>query len=141
MCDFLLRHLHTSSNNNAEVAPLTQRAVNFVFSHCKQLDFGSVLGPNGQISLSDDTILQVLRARVRAEAITDFSLQPTFSAFSVLKQFLESYWIPVFDSSGFPTGVGHGVLCNIPYPIHTYYGGATLEQGQHLLAIWNAFND
>lgn len=47
----------------AEVAPLTQRAVKFVFSHRKQLDFGSVLGPNGQISLSDDTILQVLCAR------------------------------------------------------------------------------
>lgn len=58
-----------------KITPLTGRAVLFVFSHRRQLDFGSVLGSNGQIMLPDDVILHVLHAHVRAEAITDFPLQ------------------------------------------------------------------
>ena len=30
----------------------------------------------------------------------------------------------MYDDSGFPTGVGHGVLCNIRDPVDTYCGGA-----------------
>ena len=40
----------------AQVTPLTKEAVYFVFAHRKQLDFGSVLGPNDQIMLHDSTI-------------------------------------------------------------------------------------
>ena len=87
----------------AQVTPLTKEAVYFVFAHRKQLDFGSVLGPNGQIMLQDSTILDVLHAHVRAEAITDLSFQPTFSAFEPLRQFLQSYWIPLYDDGGFPS--------------------------------------
>lgn len=125
----------------SELTPVTKCAVEYVFAHRKQLDFGSVLGPNGQIGLPDPTIMRILYAHVRAEVITDFSVQPTFSSFTALEQFMRSRWIPLYDSSGFPTGVGHGVLCNIRYPIHTYCGGATLQQGQKLLAIWTQFND
>ena len=49
--------------------------------HWKQLDFGSMLGPNGEIMLEDDTILRILHVHVRAEAITNLSFQSTFSAF------------------------------------------------------------
>ena len=48
--------------------------VQYVFAHRKQLDFGSVLGSNGQIMLSDSALIQVLYAHVRVETITDFSL-------------------------------------------------------------------
>ena len=125
----------------AQMSPVTREAVQYVFGHRIQLDFGSVLGPNGQIMLPDDTIMEVLHAHVRAEAITDFSVQSTFTAFTPLEQYMQSHWIPMHDSSGFPTGVGHGVLCNIRYPTHTYCGGATPQQGQQLLAIWNQFHD
>ena len=54
---------------------------------------------------------------------------------------MSSRWIPLYDSSGFPTGVGHGVLCNVRYPVNTNCGGATQEQGQKLLAIWAEFHD
>ena len=125
----------------AQLTPLTKSAVDYVFAHRKQLDFGSVLGPNGQIGLPDPTIMRILYAHVRAELITDFSVQPTFSAFAALQEYMRSRWIPLYDDSGFPTGVGHGVLCNIRYPVNTYCGGATLQQGQKLLAIWVEFND
>ena len=125
----------------AQITPVTREAVQYVFSHRVQLDFGSVLGPNGQIMLPDDTIMEVLHAHVRAESITDFSVQSTFTAFTALEQYMQSHWIPMYDSSGFPTGVGHGVLCNIRYPTHTYCGGATPQQGEQLLAIWNQFHD
>ena len=125
----------------AQLTPITKNAVDYVFAHRKQLDFGSVLGPNSQIWLPDATIMRILHAHVRAEAITDFSVQPTFSGFAALKRFMRSHWIPLYDSSGFPTGVGHGVLCNVRYPVNTYCGGATLQQGQKLLAIWNEFHD
>ena len=62
-----------------KITPLTGRAVLFVFSHRRQLDFGSVLGSNGQIMLPDDVILHVLHAHVRAEAITDFPNRLPFS--------------------------------------------------------------
>jgi hypothetical protein len=125
----------------AQVTPVTREAVQYVFTHRVQLDFGSVLGPNGQIILPDDTIMEVLHAHVRAEAITNFSVQSTFRAFTALEQYMRSHWIPMHDSSGFPTGVGHGILSNIRYPTNTYYGGATPQQGQQLLAIWSQFHD
>lgn len=129
----------------AQITPVTREAVQYVFCHRVQLDFGSVLGPNGQIMLPDDTIMEVLRAHVRAEAITDFSVQSTFTAFTALEQYMQSHWIPMHDSSGFPTGVGHGVLCNIiryiRYSTHTYCGGATPQQGEQSLAIWSQFHD
>ena len=47
----------------------------------------------------------------------------------------------MYDDGGFPTGLGHGVLCNIQYPVNTYCSGATLSQGQKLLSIYNEFFD
>ena len=44
----------------AQRTPITESAVYIVFSHRKQLDFGSVLGPNGQIRLPDPTIIKIL---------------------------------------------------------------------------------
>ena len=78
-------------------------AVQYIFGHHIQLDFGSVLGPNGQIMLPDDTIMEVLHAHVRAEAIIDFSVQSTFIAFTALEQYMQSHWIPRHDSSEFPS--------------------------------------
>ena len=125
----------------SELTPTTREAVKYVFSHRKQLDFGSVLGPNGQIMLPDRKILQILYAHVRAEVITEFSVKPTFTAFTALKNYLQSRWIPMHDSDGWPTGVGHGVLCNLRYTTNSYCGGATPQQGNKLLAIWNEFDD
>ena len=47
----------------AQLTPETNAAVQFVFAHRKQLDFGSLLGPNGSIELSDTALIQVLHAR------------------------------------------------------------------------------
>ena len=85
--------------------------------------------------------MEILHAHMREEAITDFSVQSTFTAFTALEQYMQSHRIPMYDSSGFPTGVGHGVLCNIRYPTHTYCGGTTTQQGEQLLAIWSQFHD
>ena len=60
----------------SETTPVTKEAVEYVFAHRKQLDFGSVLGPTGQIMLPDNKILEIMHAHIRAEVITDFSVQP-----------------------------------------------------------------
>ena len=75
----------------AQIAPLTREAVQYVFCHRVQLDFGSVLGPSGQIMLPDDAIMEVPHAQVRAEVITDFSVQSTFTAFTALEQYMQSH--------------------------------------------------
>lgn len=91
--------------------------------------------------LPDNKILEIMHAHIRAEIITNFSVQPTFASFTMLQRYMRAKWIPVYDSDGYPTGVGHGILCNLRYPVHTYCGGANQWQGQKLLAIWNEFDD
>ena len=90
-----------------------------MFAHRKQLDFGSVLGPDGQIMLSDTTLIQVLHAHVRVQTITDFSLQPSFTAFTALREYMRTHWIPMeYDD---PERKTRGFLCNLigtlPTPI------------------------
>ena len=48
----------------AQITPEANTAVQYVFAHRKQLDFGSVFGSNGQIMLSDTAPMQVLHAHV-----------------------------------------------------------------------------
>ena len=80
----------------AQLTPETNAAVRFVFAHRKQLDFGSLLGPNGCTELSDiASSIQVLHAHIRRETITDFSVQPSFSPFKALRKYMESLWIPL----------------------------------------------
>lgn len=73
------------------------------------------------------------------ETITDFSVQPSFSAFEALRKYMDSRWIPL------PTDFGwrkrNGWLSNLRYPNNAYCGGATPQQGQKLLAIWQQFDD
>ena len=99
-----------------QLAPEANAAVQYVFAHRKQLDFGSVLGPNGQIMLSGSTFIQVLHAHVRVETITDFSLQPSFTA---LREYMETHWILMDSDCEYPERKTHGYLCNIRYPTHT----------------------
>ena len=113
-----------------------------MFAHRKQLDFGSVLGSNGQIMLSDSALVQVLHAHVRVETITDFSLQPSFTSFIALREYVETHWIPMDNDSEYPERKTHGYLCNLRYPTHTHFGAATPEQGRSLYyEIWQSFND
>ena len=91
--------------------------------------------------LLDFKLLMVLHAHVRAEVITDVCVQPTFSAFTALQTYMQSHWIPTYDSDVFPLKVGKGILYNLRYPNHTYCGEATYQRGQKLLAIWNEFHD
>lgn len=122
----------------AEVTPEANAAVQFVFAHRKQLDFGSVLGSNGQIMLSDTVLMKVLYAHVRVETITDFSLQPSFQAYSALREYMETRWIPMDDDDRETSGY----LCNVRYPTHTHFGAATPEQGRKLFyEIWQSFSD
>jgi hypothetical protein len=125
----------------SEVTPVTKQAVEYVFAHRKQLDFGSVLGPNSQIMLPDRKIFNILHAHIRAEAIMNFSVQPTFSSFARLRRYMKAKLIPMYSADGCPIGVGHGILCNIRYPVNTYCGGANQCQGQKLKAIWDKFDD
>ena len=123
----------------AKITPEANSAVQYVFAHRKQLDFGSVLGPNGQILLSDEDLIQVLHAHIRVETITDFSLQPSFTAFTALREYMESHWIPMDNE--YPRK-SYGYLCNLRYPTHTHFGAATPKQGRKLYyEIWQSFND
>ena len=93
-----------------------------MFAYRKQLDFGSVLGPDGQIMLSDATLIQVLHAHahahVRVETITDFSLQPSFTAFTALRQYMETHWIHMeYDNSERKPGASYVTLGTLPTPI------------------------
>ena len=128
----------------AQITPEANAAVQYVFAHRKQLDFGSVLGPDGQIMLSDTTLIQVLHAHahahahahVRVETITDFSLQPSFTAFAALREYKETHWIPMeYDN---PERKTRGFLCNLRYPTHTHFGGATPEL---YYEIWRNYDD
>ena len=69
----------------SEVTPVIKEAVEYVFAHRKQLDFGSVLG---QIMFPDSKILKILHDHIRAEVITDFSVQPTFVSFTTLQRYM-----------------------------------------------------
>jgi hypothetical protein len=51
----------------SEVTSVTKEAVEYVFAHRRELDFGSVLGPNSQIMLPDSKIFNILHAHLRAE--------------------------------------------------------------------------
>ena len=126
----------------AQLTPEANAAVQYVFAHCKQLDFSSVLGPNGQIMLSDSALIQVLHAHIRVETITDFFLQPSFTSFIALREYMETHWIPMDSDCEYPERKTHGYLCNLRYPTHTHFGAATPEQGRSLYyEIWQSFND
>ena len=70
-------------------------AVQYAFAHRKQLDSGSVLGPNDQTMLSDSAHIEVLHAHRRVEVITDFSLHPNFVSFTALREYMDTHWIPM----------------------------------------------
>ena len=124
----------------AQITPEANAAVQYVFAHRKQLDFGSVLGPDGQIMLSDTNLIQVLYAHVRVETITDFSVQPSFTAFTALRKYMRTHWIPMEHDD--PERNTWGFLCNLRYPTYTHFGGATPEQGDELLyEIWYDYDD
>ena len=103
----------------AQLTPEANAAVQYVFAHRKQLDFDSVLGPNGQIMLSDSPLIQVLHAHVRVETITDFSLQPSFTSFTALREYMETHWIPmdINDPERKRPMVSYVTLGILPIPI------------------------
>ena len=67
-----------------QIAPVIREAGTVRFWSPYTARFWLSIGP-GQIMLPDDTIMGVLHAHVRAEAITDFSVQSTFAAFTALE--------------------------------------------------------
>ena len=69
----------------SQVLTVTFDAVYYVFSHRKQLDYGSVLGANKKIISPDSLLLQVLHAHTRAEVITDFCVSRQFDSFAELE--------------------------------------------------------
>ena len=76
----------------SQVSIVTFDAVYYVFSHRKQLDFGSVLGADKKIILPDSLFLKVLHAHTRAEVITDFCVSRQFDSFAELEGYMEKYW-------------------------------------------------
>ena len=89
----------------SQVSTVTFDAVYYVFSHRKQLDFGSVLGADKGIILPDTLLLKVLHAHTRAEVITDFCVSRQFDSFAELEWYLENYW-HLMDTGDFNM-VGH----------------------------------
>ena len=75
----------------------------YVFSHRKQLDFGSVLGADKGIIWPDSLLLKVLHAHTRAEIITDFCVSRQFDSFAELEWYLENYW-QLMDTGDFLFG-------------------------------------
>ena len=122
----------------SQVSRVTFDAVYFVFSHRKQLDFGSVLGPDKAIILPDSVLLKVMHAHTRAEIITDFCVSRSFAE---LEWYMERYW-HVIERSDF-SNVGHemGQLTNIIYPKGSHYGALSRKQGCKLNILWEEYSD
>ena len=125
----------------SQVSRVTFDAVYYVFSHRKQLDFGSVLGPDKTIVLPDSVLLKVLHAHTRAEIITDFSVSKRFDSFAELEWYMERYWHIM--ETGDLCIVGHemGQLTNIIYPCDSHHGAATRKLGYRLNSIWKEYSD
>ena len=71
-----------------QVSRVTFDAAYYVFVHRKQLDFGSVLGPDETISLPDSVLLKVMHAHPRAEIITNFCISRNFDSFAELEGYI-----------------------------------------------------
>ena len=80
----IVKLLHLKVLVYAQLTPITESAVKYVFFHRKQLNFGSVWGSNGQIRLPDSTIIKILYSHDRAEVITDFSVQQSLNFLHLL---------------------------------------------------------
>ena len=127
----------------SQVCTVTFDAVYYVFAHRKQLDFMSCWSPNNKIALSDDMILKVMHAHTRAEVITGFNVPITFTSFAALNNYMACYWGNVEDEGLPERGHETGQLLRITYPqtAHTYWGGATRQQGHELLSMWLSYGD
>ena len=91
----------------------------------------------GHCGMKREVTYEVINCNIMIEAIRVFGVIHLHS-FHWTTQYMQFHWI---TSSGFPMGVGHGVLSNIRYLTHTYCGGARAQQGQQLLTIWSQFHD
>ena len=122
----------------SQVSTVTFDAVYYVFSHRKQLDFGSVLGADKGIILPDSLLLKVLHAHTRAEVITDFCVSRQFDSFAELEW---NYW-QLMDTGDFNM-VGHesGQVLKIACPSDSHYGAATRKQGCKLQHLWAHYGD
>ena len=113
----------------------------YLFSHRKQLDFGSVLGADKRFILPDSLLLKVLHAHTRAKVFTDFCVSRQFDSFAKLEGYMEKYW-QLMDTGDFNM-VGHesGHLLNITYSMGSHYGAATRKQGYKLKSIWDDYSN
>ena len=125
----------------SQVSTVTFDAVYYVFSHRKQLDFGSVLGADKGIILPDSLLLKVLHAHTRAEVITDFCVSRQFDSFAEREWYLENYW-QLVDTGDFNM-VGHesGQVLKIACPSASHYGAANRKQECKLQPLWECYND
>ena len=124
----------------SQVSTVTFDAVYYVFSHRKQLDFGSVLGADKGIILPDSLLLKVLHAHTRAEVITDFCVSRRFDSFAELEWYLEKYW-HLMDTGDITVGHESGQILNIACPRASHYGAATRKQGCKLQSLWEHYGD
>ena len=111
----------------SQVSTVTFDAVYYVFSHRKQLDFGSVLGADKGIILPDSLLLKILHAHTRAEVITNFCVSRRFDSFAELEWYLEKYW-HLMDTGDITVGHESGQILNIACPRASHYGAATRKQ-------------
>ena len=125
----------------SQVSRVTFDAAYYVFAHRKQLDFGSVLGPDETIILPDSVLLKVMHAHPRAEIITNFCVSRNFDSFAELEGYMEKYW-HIMERGDFCM-IGHemGQLTNITYPRGSHYGAVSRKQGCRLNSTWEEYSD
>jgi hypothetical protein len=124
----------------SQLSRVTFDAVYYVFSHRKQLDFGSVLGADKSIVLPDSLLLKVLHAHTRAEVITGFCVSRQFDSFTDLEGYMEKYW-HIMESGDNMVGHEAGRLENMTYPRDSHYGATTRKQGDRLKYLWDDYSD
>jgi hypothetical protein len=136
----------------AQVAPVCHDAVYYIFAHCTELDFSSLLVDNHYFyPVPDSLFMNILYSHTRVTTLRNFCLPISFTAFNELSDYFNLYWsltfIPEYDPSVHNSDticgryVGHiqGQLQSIYY-IGQYYG-AQNPQGNILQQILTPLQD
>ena len=129
-----------------QVSTVTHDAIQYVFSHRRELNFSSVLDNNNTIGLSPTTLMTVLYAHTRAKTILNFCLNLSFNLYLDFTRYFNLYWqrrwvdIDFYGTSQMTVGHPAGKLIFITY-LGTHYGGSNHEQAIFLQKLWKGLHD
>ena len=130
-----------------QACSVTHNAVQYVFSHRRELNFKSVLDDNYTIALPPQMLMQILYAHTTAETIVNFCFNPSFHLYEDFAKYFNLYWRRRWADLEWPYGtchmtVGHhaGNLRYINY-LGSHHGGANTHQSMFLQSLWLDLRD